>query len=234
MTISEFIEELKKINIEPTQKQLEQLNRYYELIVEYNKVMNLTGITEKDQVYLKHFYDSLTIAKVIDLNKEENLCDIGTGAGFPGIVLKIIFPNLKITLIDSLNKRIEFLKIVIKELNLENIEAIHTRAEEYAKENIEKFDVVTSRAVAPLNILLELSIPLLKINKYFISYKGNISREIIESENALKQLDSKIDKIEEFELPKENSTRTIIKIIKINKTNKKYPRKFNEIKKKPL
>lgn len=234
MTISEFIEELKKLNIEPTQKQLEQLNRYYELIVEYNKVMNLTGITEKEQVYLKHFYDSLTIAKVIDLNKEETLCDIGTGAGFPGIVLKILFPNLKITLIDSLNKRIEFLKIVIKELNLENIEAIHTRAEEYAIKNIEKFDVVTSRAVAPLNILLELSIPLLKINKYFIPYKGNISREIIESENALKQLDSKIDKIEEFELPKENSNRTIIKIKKLNKTNKKYPRKFSEIKKKPL
>lgn len=234
MTISEFIEELKKLNIEPTQKQLEQLNRYYELIVEYNKVMNLTGITEKEQVYLKHFYDSLTIVKVIDLNKEETLCDIGTGAGFPGIVLKILFPNLKITLIDSLNKRIEFLKIVIKELNLNNIEAIHTRAEEYAIKNIEKFDVVTSRAVAPLNILLELSIPLLKINKYFIPYKGNISREIIESENALKQLDSKIDKIEEFELPKENSNRTIIKIKKLNKTNKKYPRKFSEIKKKPL
>lgn len=234
MTISEFFEELKKLNIEPTQKQLEQLNRYYELIVEYNKVMNLTGITEKEQVYLKHFYDSLTIAKVIDLNKEETLCDIGTGAGFPGIVLKILFPNLKITLIDSLNKRIEFLKIVIKELNLENIEAIHERAEEYAIKNIEKFDVVTSRAVAPLNILLELSIPLLKINKYFIPYKGNISREIIESENALKQLDSKVDKIEEFELPKENSNRTIIKIKKINKTNKKYPRKFSEIKKKPL
>ena len=234
MTISEFIEELKKLNIEPTQKQLEQLNRYYELIVEYNKVMNLTGITEKEQVYLKHFYDSLKIVKVIDLNKEETLCDIGTGAGFPGIVLKILFPNLKITLIDSLNKRIEFLKIVIKELNLNNIEAIHTRAEEYAIKNIEKFDVVTSRAVAPLNILLELSIPLLKINKYFIPYKGNISREIIESENALKQLDSKIDKIEEFELPKENSNRTIIKIKKLNKTNKKYPRKFSEIKKKPL
>ena len=234
MTISEFIEELKKLNIEPTQKQLEQLNRYYELIVEYNKVMNLTGITEKEQVYLKHFYDSLTIAKVIDLNKEESLCDIGTGAGFPGIVLKILFPNLKITLIDSLNKRIEFLKIVIKELNLNNIEAIHTRAVEYAIKNKEKFDVVTSRAVAPLNILLELSIPLLKINKYFISYKGNISREIIESENALKQLDSKVDKIEEFELPKENSNRTIIKIKKLNKTNKKYPRKFSEIKKKPL
>jgi 16S rRNA (guanine527-N7)-methyltransferase len=234
MTISEFIEELKKINIEPTEEQLKQLNKYYELIVEYNKVMNLTGITEKDQVYLKHFYDSLTITKVIDLTKEETLCDIGTGAGFPGIVLKIIFPNLKITLIDSLNKRIEFLKIVIKELDLKNIEALHTRAEEYAIKNIEKFDVVTSRAVAPLNILLELSIPILKINKYFISYKGNISREIIESENALKQLNSSIEQIEEFELPKENSTRTIIKIKKANKTNNKYPRKFSEIKKKPL
>ena len=234
MTISEFIEELKKLNIEPTEEQLKKLNKYYELLIEYNKIMNLTGITEKDQVYLKHFYDSLTIAKVIDLNKEETLCDIGTGAGFPGIVLKIIFPNLKITLIDSLNKRIEFLKIVIKELELNNIEAIHARAEEYAKENKEKYDVVTSRAVAPLNILLELSIPLLKINKYFISYKGNISREIIESENALKQLDSIIEQIEEFELPKENSTRTIIKIKKENKTNKKYPRKFSEIKKKPL
>lgn len=234
MTISEFIEELKKINIEPTEEQLEQLNKYYELLIEYNKVMNLTGITEKDQVYLKHFYDSLTIIKVIDLNMEETLCDIGTGAGFPGIVLKILFPNLKITLIDSLNKRIEFLKIVIKELNLKNIEALHERAEEYAINNIEKYDVVTSRAVAPLNILLELSIPLLKINKYFISYKGNISREIIESKNALKQLDSIIEKIEEFELPKENSTRTIIKIKKLNKTNKKYPRKFSEIKKKPL
>jgi len=234
MTISEFIKELKKLNIEPTDEQLEQLNKYYEFIVEYNKVMNLTGITEKEQVYLKHFYDSLTIAKVIDLTEEKTLCDIGTGAGFPGIVLKIIFPNLKITLIDSLNKRIEFLKIVIKELNLNNIEAIHTRAEEYAIKNIEKFDVVTSRAVAPLNILLELSIPLLKINKYFISYKGNISREIIESENALKQLDSKIEKIQEFELPKENSNRTIIKIKKQSKTNKKYPRKFSEIKKKPL
>ena len=234
MTISEFIEELKKLNIEPTKKQLEQLNKYYELIIEYNKVMNLTGITEKNQVYLKHFYDSLTIARVIDLTKEETLCDIGTGAGFPGIVLKILFPNLKITLIDSLNKRVEFLKIVIKELDLKNIEAIHKRAEEYALENIERFDIVTSRAVAPLNVLLELSIPLLKINKYFISYKGNISREIIESQNALKQLDSKIEKIEEFELPKENSNRTIIKIKKENKTSKKYPRKYSEIKKKPL
>ncbi len=234
MIISEFIEELKKLNIEPTDKQLDQLDKYYKLLIKYNKIMNLTGITEENQVYLKHFYDSLTIAKVIDLKQEETLCDIGTGAGFPGIVLKIIFPNLKITLIDSLNKRIEFLKIVIEELDLNNIEAIHTRAEEYAKKNIEKFDVVTSRAVAPLNILLELSIPLLKINKYFISYKGNISREIIESKNSLEILKSKIEKIEEFNLPIENSKRTIIKIKKNNKTNKKYPRKFSDIKKMPL
>lgn len=234
MTISEFIEELKKLNIEPTKEQLNKLNKYFELIVEYNKVMNLTGITEKDQVYLKHFYDSLTIVKVIDLTKEETLCDVGTGAGFPGIVLKIIFPNLKVTLIDSLNKRIEFLKIVIKELNLNKIEAIHARAEEFAKVNIGKYDVVTSRAVAPLNILLELSIPLLKVNKYFIPYKGNISREIIDSKHALEQLDSKIEKIEEFALPKENSNRTIIKIKKEKNTNSKYPRKYSEIKKKPL
>ena len=234
MTINSFIEELKKLNITPTEKQLEQLNKYYELLVEYNKVMNLTGITEKEEVYLKHFYDSLTISRVIDLKEEESLCDIGTGAGFPGIVLKILFPNLKITLIDSLNKRIEFLKIVIKELNLKDIEALHVRAEEYACNNIEQFDVVTSRAVAPLNILLEYGIPLLKINKYFIAYKSNISREIIESKNALEKLDSKIEKIEEFLLPIEQSKRTLLKIKKLSKTNKKYPRKNSEIKKKPL
>lgn len=234
MTISNFIEELKKLDIEPTKEQLEQLNKYYELLIEYNKVMNLTGITEKEEVYLKHFYDSLTIKRVIDLNKEETLCDIGTGAGFPGIVLKILFPNLKITLIDSLNKRIEFLKIVIKELNLKDIEALHVRAEEYASSNIEKFDVVTSRAVAPLNILLEYGIPLLKINKYFIAYKSNISQEIIDSKNALEKLDSTVEKLDEFLLPIEQSKRTIIKIKKLSKTNKKYPRKNSEIKKKPL
>ena len=127
MNLNNFISELKKINIEITDIQLEQLNKYYELLVEYNKVMNLTGITEKDQVYLKHFYDSLTLTKVIDPTKEETLCDVGTGAGFPGLVIKILFPNLKVTLVDSLNKRIEFLKTVIRELNLKDIEAIHKR-----------------------------------------------------------------------------------------------------------
>ena len=234
MTQNEFIEKLKELNIEISEKQLEQLDKYYELLVEYNKVMNLTGITEKEQVYLKHFYDSLTIVKIIDLNKETTLCDIGTGAGFPGLVIKILFPNLKVTLVDSLNKRIEFLKTVIKELKLENIQAIHYRAEEFAKENREKYDVVVSRAVASLNTLLEYTIPLLKINKNFIAYKGNISREIIESKNALKLLNSVIEKQIEFELPKEESTRTLLKIKKIKSTKNIFPRKYSEIKKKPL
>lgn len=234
MNIERFIQELKKINIEITEEQLKQLNTYYEMLIEYNKVMNLTGIIEKEQVYLKHFYDSATIIKVIDLTKEETLCDIGTGAGFPGLVLKILFPNLKITLVDSLNKRINFLNEVIKELNLKNIEAIHDRAEEYAHKNIEKFDIVTSRAVAPLNILLEYSIPMVKQNKYFIAYKGNIEEELNQSEKALKILNSKIEKQEIFNLPIEESIRTIIKIKKTNRTEKKYPRKNAEIKKKPL
>ncbi|MBP3921236.1 MAG: 16S rRNA (guanine(527)-N(7))-methyltransferase RsmG [Bacilli bacterium] len=234
MEIDNFIEELKKINIEITDTQLIQLDKYYELLIEYNKVMNLTGITEKKEVYLKHFYDSLTISKIMDLTQEETLCDIGTGAGFPGIVLKILYPNLHVTLVDSLKKRIIFLKKVIEELKLENIEAIHARAEEFAQNNREKYDVVTSRAVAQLNILLELSIPIIKTNKYFISYKGNISQEIIESQNALKQLNCKIEKKLEFELPIEKSNRTLLKIVKEKSTSKKFPRKYSEIKKRPI
>lgn len=234
MNQNKFVEELNKLNIKITDKQLNQLEKYYELLIEWNEKINLTNITEKDQVYLKHFYDSLTISRVIDLNNIETLCDIGTGAGFPGLVLKIIYPNLKITLVDSLNKRIEFLKLVIKELNLNNIEVFHARAEEYAKENIEKFDIVTARAVAHLSILLEYSIPMVKINKYFIAMKANINEELEESSNALKLLNSKIIQLEKFKLPIEESNRTIIKIEKNDKTNKKYPRKNSEIKKKRL
>ena len=141
MNQNEFINELEKIGIKVDEEKLNKLEKYYELLIEYNKVMNLTGITEKDQVYLKHFYDSLTISKIINLENEESLCDLGSGAGFPGIVLKIFYPNLKITLIDSLNKRINFLNTVIKELNLTNIEAIHTRIEEYAIDNKEKYAI---------------------------------------------------------------------------------------------
>ena len=230
----EFVTEVSKLNIKLDSDKLSQLKRYYELLVEWNEKMNLTGITEQEQVYLKHFYDSLTLNKIIDLNQNLSLVDIGTGAGFPGLVLKIVFPNLKITLIDSLNKRIEFLKFVINELGLKDIEAIHARCEEYGIKNREIFDIATARAVAPLNILLEYSIPMLKQNGYFIPMKANISQEIIESKNALEKLDCEIISQVEFELPKEQSKRTLIKIRKNKATKKLFPRKYSEIKKRPL
>lgn len=233
MNQSKFVEEVEKLNIDITDVKLQQLEKYYELLIEYNKVMNLTGITEKKEVYLKHFYDSLTISKIIDLNKEKNLCDLGSGAGFPGIVLKIFYPNLKIVLIDSLNKRINFLNKVIESLELKNIEAIHTRIEEYSKKNTEKFDVVTARAVAPLNILLELGISSVKVGKYFIAMKGNIKNEPSYSSSLIK-LNCVQDNIIEFELPVENSKRSLIKIVKQKPTPKLFPRKYNDIKKKPL
>lgn len=233
MKIDNFIKEVEKLGIEITEKKINQLEKYYEMLIEYNKVMNLTGITEKKEVYLKHFYDSLTIAKIIDLKKEENLCDIGTGAGFPGIVLKIFYPNLNITLVDSLNKRINFLNEVIKELKLEKIETIHTRMEEYAKNNIEQYDVVTARAVAQMYFLLEVAVPMLKIGKYFIAMKGSIDKEI-NYQNALEKLNSSQIDLIKFRLPIENSNRTLIKIQKIFPTKKIFPRKYNEMKKNPL
>lgn len=233
MNQNKFIEEVEKLGIEVTDIKLKQLEKYYELLIEYNKVMNLTGITDKEQVYLKHFYDSLTIIKIIDLENQETLCDLGSGAGFPGIVLKIFYPNLKITLIDSLNKRINFLNKVIEELNLKDITAIHTRIEDYAILNKEKYDVVTARAVAPLNILLELGINLVKVGKYFIAMKGNIINEP-NYNDALKKLNCIQDNIIEFKLIIEDSNRSLIKIVKNNTTPKSYPRKYNDIKKRPL
>lgn len=233
MNLNNFILECNKLSINLTDKQINNLNKYYELLIEYNKLMNLTGITEKEEVYLKHFYDSLTIVKEINLNEATSLCDIGTGAGFPGLVLKIVFPNLKVTLLDSLNKRIEFLKIVIKELNLKDIEVIHTRAEEYAIKNRNKFDVTTARAVAHLSVLLEYAIPMTKENKYFIALKANVTDELQEIDNALLKLNASLIDKKEFTLPVENSKRTVIKFKK-NKDNLKYPRKYSEIKKNRL
>jgi 16S rRNA (guanine527-N7)-methyltransferase len=234
MTENNFELELNKLGIKVSKEQLYQFNRYYELLIEWNEKINLTSITEKEDVYLKHFYDSATIVKVIDLEKEKTLCDIGTGAGFPGIVLKILFPNLKVTLIDALEKRIKFLNIVISELNLKDIETIHARSEEYGVKNREKFDIVTARAVASLQVLMEYCVPLVRTGKFFIPMKANISQEIILSENAIKQLNLKIIKKEEFFLPYENSNRTIILYLKEKATSKMYPRKNSDIKKKPL
>ena len=228
-----FIEELKKIDINITDYQLEQLENYYNLLIEENKKYNLTSITNKEDVYLKHFYDSLTILKIIKLTNQ-TLCDIGTGAGFPGIVLKIMYPNLKVTLIDSTLKKCNFLNIVIEKLKLKEIEVINERAEIYSKNVREKYDIVTSRAVAPLKHLLEYSIPLVKVNGYYIAMKGNIKEELIGINNYEKKLNIKeIDRIE-FNLPIENSYRTLIKYKKISPKYLIYPRKYNEIKKKNL
>lgn len=234
MNKKEFIQEINKLGIQLTDEQLHQLDKYYQLLIEWNKVMNLTGITEEKEVYLKHFYDSLTIAKVIDLTKEKSLCDVGSGAGFPGMVLKIVFPNLKVTLVDSLNKRIKFLTEVANELNLKDIALVHARAEDFAKNNREKFDVVTARAVAPINVLLEYCLPLTKVGKYFIALKGNISQEIILLNNSLTKIGGKLINSQEFLLPIENSNRSLLVITKENSTSKKYPRHPKDIKNNPL
>ena len=233
MNKEEFISALKELNINLTSEQLNQLDIYYKMLVEYNSHTNLTRITDENEVYLKHFYDSLTIVKVINLDSQ-TLLDVGTGAGFPGLVLKIIFPNLKVTLVDSLNKRINFLNLVIEKLNLKNIVAIHARAEEYILNNREKFDIVTSRAVANLNMLSELCIPFAKIGGYFIPMKADAKEEINNSKSAIETLGGVIEDVVIFNLPYEKSIRTLIKIEKKVKTNVKYPRKFSEIKKKPL
>lgn len=232
MNLDLFIEETKKLGIELTSQQLEKLNQFYELLISWNQKMNLTRIIEKEDVYLKHFYDSLTLSKVIDLKQDLTLCDVGSGAGFPGIVLKICFPNLKITLLDSLQKRVNYLNEIIKELDLKNIEAIHTRAEDYAKQNREKFDIVTARAVANLKILSELCIPMVKVNGLFIAMKANIEEEIENITEILKKLDSKIEKKETFYLPIENSIRNIIMIQKQKPTNNLYPRRIEKMKEK--
>lgn len=225
-----FNQELKKLNIELTPKQETNLEKYYNLLVETNQTTNLTRITNKKEVYLKHFYDSLTITKVITLTNQK-IIDIGSGAGFPGLVLKIIYKDLDITLLDSSQKRIDFLNKVIKELNLKKIKTVHQRIEDYKEE---RFDIVTSRAVAKTNTLLELSCNLAKINGYYIFLKGNIEEELKDSKNAIKKLNLKLIQTEKFNLPIENSNRTIIKIKKLEKTPKKYPRNFAQIKKKPL
>jgi len=228
-----FIKELENIGIKVTELQLEQLNKYYEILIRENNLYNLTAITKREDVYLKHFYDSITLSKIITL-KDQSLCDLGTGAGFPGIVLKIMFPNLKLTLIDSTLKKCNFLTKLIKELNLENANVINVRVEEYAKNVREEYDIVTARAVAPLKHLLEYGIPLVKINGKFIALKGNIENEIININNYYEKLCIKEDKKIEFTLPIEQSKRTLISFIKLEKTNTKYPRKYTEIKKKDL
>ena len=211
MTWDEFIQETKRLGIEIDKEKEDKLQKFYKLLIEWNQKINLTRITDEQEVYEKHFYDSLTLSKVVSLEEEKTLLDIGTGAGFPGIVLKICYPNLKITLIDSLLKRVNYLNEIIKELDLKEIEAIHTRAEFYKQEN-KKFDIVTSRAVAKLPKLLNYALPFLKKEGIFVAMKASVEEEIKESQNILQKKKYKISKIETFKLPKEQSLRNLVVI----------------------
>lgn len=224
-------------NINLSEKQVEQFQIYYEYLIEINHVMNLTAITQKDEVIMKHFLDSLSIAQLIDFSQTENVIDVGTGAGFPGIPLKIAFPHLQVTLMDSLNKRVKFLNETGEKIDVKNMVAIHSRAEELGKnkEYREKYDLCVSRAVANLSTLSEYCIPFVKIGGYFVSYKGNhISQECREASGAIEQLGGKIEKQLEFYLPGSDIERTFIKIKKIKQTPNKYPRKAGMPAKEPL
>lgn len=233
--------EIEKIGIYLEDKQVQQFLVYYELLTEWNKVMNLTAITDFKEIVQKHFVDSLSLIKAVDESflqkKGISMIDIGTGAGFPGIPLKIVFSDLKVTLLDSLNKRIKFLNEVTGKLELRNITAIHGRAEDFAKqkEYREQFDLSISRAVANLATLSEYSLPYVKKGGFFFSYKAeDIEEEIELSKNAIKILGGRIDEVIKFNLPDSDVKRAIVKIEKNNFTNKKYPRKAGIPSKEPL
>lgn len=236
-----FKEKLKKkaenIGIALNELQLQQFQDFYELLIEKNKVMNLTSITEEDEVIDKHFIDSLTCNRVIDMNQVKSVIDIGTGAGFPGIPLKIVYPNIDFVLLDSLNKRVRFLNEAIELLHLKKIQAVHGRAEDLARkpEFRGKFDLCVSRAVANLNTLSEYCIPFVRVNGFFISYKAQKGlEEIHESDHCMKELGSKIMQVDEFKLTDIDSNRVLIKIKKCKGTSKLYPRKAGIPSKNPL
>ena len=235
--MEEFVQLLKNWNIELSEKQQQQFIKYYEMLIETNKVMNLTRVTEFEEVLEKHYLDSVALCNVMDLKGDISLIDVGTGAGFPGIPLKIVFTGLKIVLLDSLGKRVNFLNGVVKELGLENIKAIHFRAEDAGQDEMyrEKFDLCVSRAVASLNTLAELCLPFVKTGGKFVSYKsGNIDEEVANSKKAIATLGGGDIKLDKFNLPSSDAGRTFVVINKAVSTPKKYPRKPGIPGKKPI
>lgn len=233
----QFKKDLQKLKINLDEHQIEQFVIYYEMLVEWNQVMNLTAITEYDDVLKKHFIDSLSLIKAYDVTKKSNVIDIGTGAGFPGLALKIAFPSLQITLLDSLNKRIQFLNAVIERLELSGVDTVHGRAEDFAKPGKlrEKYDICVSRAVANLSTLSEYCLPFVKEGGLFISYKSEkISEEIEKAEKAISTLGGKVEGQVEFTLPQSDFYRNLFIIRKVKKTPSKYPRKAGLPSKEPL
>ncbi len=231
----DFKGELEKLNINLTDEMKNKFELYYSKLVEVNSYMNLTAITEHDEVYIKHFLDSLFITKAINSNNPYTILDVGSGAGFPSIPLAIVDKNANVTIIDALNKRINFLNDLVKYIGINNVIAYHKRAEEYAVEKRESFDYVTARAVARLNVLSELCLPLVKIGGYFIAMKGQGGKEELdEAMNAVKILGGSVEKIIEVSLPDDLGKREIILIKKIKPTSNKYPREFKKIKERPL
>lgn len=232
-----IIDEMHKLGISLTEQQSEQLYEYYRLLVEWNSFMNLTGITEFSEVVQKHFVDSLSIVKVKNMNDVDNLIDVGTGAGFPGLPLKIVFPHLKVTLLDSLNKRIDFLNTVIEKTGLTGIETIHGRAEDFAKPGLKReiYDLCVSRAVANLATLSEYCLPYVKIGGEFIPYKsGEVADELQDAKSAVFLLGGKVESCENFDLPGSDIHRSLVRIKKVGGCPKKYPRKAGMPSKVPL
>ena len=234
MNKEELILELKKINLELTAFQLEQIEDFCQLLLVENQKYNLTAIKTLDEIFLKHVYDSLTIIKAVDLNKHANLLDIGSGGGFPGIILKIVFPHLNITLLDANNKKTRFLNLAKEILKLDKLNIIQARAEVYVQNHREEFEIVVARAVAGLNVLMELAVPYVTEKGQFIAMKGNVQQELSLGQKACVFLNCQIASKIEFMLPKENSRRTLLVIKKQGKTPEKYPRSYDKILKNPL
>lgn len=234
---TQFERDLTELGVTLSDQQIQQFITYYEMLVEWNEVMNLTAITEYNDVMKKHFVDSVSLIKAFDISKKATVIDVGTGAGFPGLALKIAYPNLQVTLLDSLNKRIQFLDAVIEKLGLIGVETIRGRAEDFAKPGKlrEKYDLCVSRAVANLSTLSEYCLPFVKVGGQFISYKSEkITEERTAAENAIRILGGKIDKQVEFQLPESDIYRNLFVIKKVKATPKKFPRKAGLPSKEPL
>lgn len=233
---TKIAEMLRKEEIHITDEQCDKLYRFYEMVIEKNKVMNLTAITDYTEFIIKHFVDSLMLVKELNLSNYKNMLDVGTGAGFPGIPIKVLYPDLEILLLDSLNKRLKFLDEVIRELGLKNISTIHSRAEELQSkgEYRESFDICVSRAVSVLPTLSEYCLPYVKISGYFVAYKGVNHEEIKLSQNAVKVLGGSIEEVKEFNIKGTDYGRTLVLIKKIKSTPRKYPRSAGKPVKSPL